>query len=104
MNSRVYAQRGDGSFSVLIRLFTSIGGGVKQEQRDKFRIVLRFIISQHKRDKILMTNIINYLNCGRLVEYDNMADFIVESNKDNLEKIRPFFRNNNILGVKAKDF
>lgn len=51
-----------------------------------------------------MTNIINYLNCGRLVEYDNMADFIVESNKDNLEKIIPFFRNNNILGVKAKDF
>lgn len=50
-----------------------------------------------------MTNIINYLNCGRLVEYDNMADFIVESNKDNLEKIIPFFRNNNILGVK-KDF
>jgi len=102
VNSRVYAQRGDGSFSVLIRLFTSIG--VKQEQQDKFRIVLRFIISQHKRDKILMTNIINYLNCGRLVEYDNMADFIVESNKDNLEKIIPFFRNNNILGVKAKDF
>lgn len=39
-----------------------------------------------------------------MVEYDNMADFIVESNKDNLEKIIPFFRNNNILGVKAKDF
>jgi hypothetical protein len=71
---------------------------------EKFRIVLRFVISQDKRDKELMTNIINYLSCGRLVEYDNMADIHVESSKDNLNLIIPFFIENNILGVKALDF
>lgn len=76
----------------------------KERQVDKFRIVLRFVISQDKKDKLLMTNIMDYLNCGRLVEYDNMADLIVESNKDNIEKIIPFFSDNKILGVKAKDF
>ena len=93
---------GDGSFSVLIRqIITTDHNG---EQVGKFRIILRFTVSQHKRDRDLMTNIINYLNCGRLVEYDNMVDFCVESNKDNLNKIIPFFNNNNILGMKAKDF
>lgn len=89
---------GDGSFSVLIRQMSTT------TEVEKFRIVLRFVISQHKRDKNLMANIINYLNCGRLTEYDNMVDFCVESNCDNINKIIPFFSNNNILGVKANDF
>jgi hypothetical protein len=51
-----------------------------------------------------MINIINYLNCGHLDEYESMADFRVERSEDNLNKIIPFFNNNNILGMKAKDF
>lgn len=93
---------GDGSFSVLIRQLTHTTPKVNPEE--KFRIVLRFVISQDKRDKELMTNIINYLSCGRLVEYDNMADIHVENSKDNLNLIIPFFIENNILGVKALDF
>lgn len=93
---------GDGSFSVLIRQLTHSTPKVNPEEQ--FRIILRFVISQDKRDKELMTNIINYLSCGRLVEYDNMADIHVESSKDNLKFIIPFFIENNILGVKALDF
>jgi hypothetical protein len=33
-----------------------------------------------------------------------MVDFWVEKKEDNLTKIIPFFKNNNILGVKANDF
>jgi hypothetical protein len=93
---------GDGSFSVLIRQITT--RDYTGEQEEKFRIILRFTISQHKRDRHLMINIINYLNCGHLDEYESMADFRVERNEDNLNKIIPFFNNNNILGMKAKDF
>lgn len=93
---------GDGSFSVLIRQLTHSTPKVNPEEQ--FRIILRFVISQDKRDKELMTNIINYLSCGRLVEYDNMADIHVESSKENLKFIIPFFIENSILGVKALDF
>lgn len=52
-----------------------------------------------------MEKIRDFLNCGRLVKYDNMMDYCVENNNDCLNKIIPFFSNgNNILGVKAKDF
>jgi len=81
---------GDGHFSVLIRQPSTV--------------VLRFVISQHKRDQQLMTKLIEYFNCGRLVNYKDMVDFWVEKKEDNLTKIIPFFKNNNILGVKAKDF
>lgn len=84
---------GDGSFYILIR-----------RTKDNFRVVLRFVISQHKRDKQLITKFIDYFNCGRLVKYDDMVDFCIENNGDNLEKILPFFNENQILGVKAKDF
>lgn len=46
----------------------------------------------------------DYLNCGRLTSYDNMTDFIVENNQDNIDKIIPFFRIYKIEGVKAFDF
>lgn len=92
---------GDGSFIVLIRQLIP---AIKVNLEEKFRIVLRFVLSQDKRDKQLMVNMINYFNCGRLVEYDNMVDFHVESNQDNFNIIIPFFIDNNILGVKAEDF
>lgn len=43
---------------------------------EKYRIVLRSTISQHKREKGLMENLIKHLNCGRLVKQDdNMLNF-----------------------------
>ena len=42
-----------------------------------------------------MSNIINYLNCGRLIEYDDMVDYCVENNKDNIQKIVPGLKKKN---------
>lgn len=70
---------GDGCLSVLIRRPSA--------SQKNFRVVLRFVISQHKKDKQLMTKFIDYFNCGRLVNYDEMMDFWVEKNEDNIKKI-----------------
>lgn len=87
---------GDGFFYVLIRQTTA--------KAENFRVVLRFVISQHQRDNELMAKFINYFNCGHLEKYDDMEDFWVNTNGDNMEKIIPFFIKNKILGIKAKDF
>ena len=88
---------GEGSFIVLIRPEQT------KNKEVKYRIVLRCTISQHKRDKQLMERLIGYLNCGRLSDQDdNMTNFWVESSKDILEKIIPFFLEYKILGFKGK--
>lgn len=47
-----------------------------ENKEDKYRIILRCTISQHKRDKQLMERLIGYLNCGRLVNQDdNMTNY-----------------------------
>ncbi len=88
---------GEGSFIVLVRPEQT------KNKEDKYRIVLRCTISQHKRDRLLMERLIGYLNCGRLLNQDdNMTNFWVESSKDILEKIIPFFLEHKILGFKGK--
>ena len=88
---------GEGSFIVLVRAEQT------NNKENKYRIVLRCTISQHKRDKQLMVKLIDYLNCGRLLNQDdNMTNFWVESSKDVSEKIIPFFLEYRILGFKGK--
>lgn len=61
---------GEGSFIVLVRPEPA------ENKEDRYRIVLRCTISQHKRDVQLMERLIGYLNCGRLVDQDdNMTNF-----------------------------
>lgn len=89
---------GEGSFIVLVRPEST-----NNNKEEKYRIVLRCTISQHKRDQQLMEKVISYLNCGRLLNQDdNMTNFWVESSKDILEKIIPFYLEYNILGFKGK--
>ena len=88
---------GEGSFIVLIRPEST------PNKEERYRIVLRCTISQHKRDILLMKNLVGYLNCGRLVNQDdNMTNYWVESSKDILEKIIPFFLAFKIQGFKGE--
>jgi hypothetical protein len=71
-----------------------------------YQTFLRFKITQHIRDKLLITNIINYLGCGRLRESKDVKflDIDVQKFSDIQDKIIPFFNKYSLLGVKALDF
>lgn len=65
---------------------------------------LRFIITQNSRDKILMLNLIDYLNCGHLNLKNNCFNFTVRKFKDINNIIIPFFKKYPILGDKLINF
>lgn len=69
-----------------------------------YNVLLKFQITQHIRDSLLLKKIIDYLECGyfREIVKNNEGKFEVESLKDVIEKIIPFF--NKYPGVKQKDF
>jgi hypothetical protein len=71
-----------------------------------FQIVLKFQVTQHTRDKLLLQNIVNFLNCGRYRETTNSIDgkVEVEKFKDITEKIIPFLDKYPLIGSKVKDF
>lgn len=69
-----------------------------------FNVRLRFIISQHIRDKKLMTALTAYFNCGVIEINKNMVYFKVTNFSDNLEKIIPVFKENGLVGIKQNDF
>jgi hypothetical protein len=69
-----------------------------------YQVGLRFQITQHSKDKLLMENIINYLGCGYLSVRNDIIDYRVTKFSDIVEKIIPFFDKYPILGVKQKDF
>lgn len=66
----------------MIRLINSPAG---------YQVGLRFQITQHSKDKLLMENIINYLGCGYLSVRNDIIDFRVTKFSDIVEKIIPFF-------------
>lgn len=82
---------GDGSFGVQIfRSKTKIGEAVK----------LSFTITQHIKDKDLMSNIKDFFNCGSLIYSENAVYFKVTKLSDLTGKIIPFFKKYGIFGVK----
>lgn len=92
--------------------FTSAEGcfivNIKQSKTNSlgYQTILRFQITQHTRDRFLLTNIINYLGCGHLHGSENFQflNFVVHKLSDIFEKIVPFFVKYPILGVKSNDF
>ena len=72
----------------------------------KSRVHLKFILTQHSRDEQLMRSIIEYFGCGKAYKRSssNAIDFVVGRLSDIINKIIPFFKDNPILGNKAKDF
>ncbi|KAF1107977.1 hypothetical protein B8V09_03485 [Streptococcus agalactiae] len=70
-------------------------------------VSLKFQITQHIRDTVLLENIKNFLGCGQC--YNNnlkgtVVTFSVESLSDLTEKIIPFFNNYPLKGIKLKNF
>lgn len=71
-----------------------------------YRVQLRFRISQHSRDFILMQKIVEYLGSGKIYKYAgksavslSMVDF-----KDITNIIIPFLNQNPIIGIKLYDY
>jgi len=87
---------GEGNF--FIRLMNS------STHKLGYQVGLRFQITQHSKDKLLMENIVNYLGCGYLSVRNDIIDYRVTKFSDIVEKIIPFFDKYPVLGVKQKDF
>lgn len=80
--------------------------GIKKSKSHKLgvQVQLNFVLTQHIRDEQLISRIIMYLNCGKISKTREAVRFKVENFTDLIDKIIPFFKNYQIIGVKAKDF
>jgi hypothetical protein len=67
---------------------------------------LRFSISQHSRDYLLLVSFIKYFNCGNVQLHKNSCslEFRVNKFSDINEKIIPFFIQYPLNGYKNLDF
>ena len=85
----------EGSFQVLI-----------QESRNRTNVSLRFSITQHVKDEVLLNNIVAYLNCGRYYKSPtrNEGQYLVTVFSDINEKIIPLFNEYPLIGVKREDY
>ena len=79
---------------------------VCKSQGSKFglRVELKFTITQHSRDGLLMQSLINSLGCGkyRVRLGQSVGDLTVSKFSDITDKIIPFFYKYPLYGVKAK--
>jgi hypothetical protein len=66
---------------------------------------LRFKISQHSRDELLIKNLVNYLGCG-WYEYqkDNTGSFVCSNITEINNKIIPFFNKYPPMGLKLLNY
>ena len=90
---------GEGCFYVLVSPAKGYSTGM--------RVKLTFYITQHIRDVHLLSQIIEYLGCGRLDKVStrpNEASFVVTKIGDILGKILPFFQSYPLQGVKKFDY
>ena len=67
---------------------------------------LIFSVTQHSRDKELMSNFVTYLGCGRYTKRSSgdAGDFLCTRFSEIVGKIIPFFNEYPIIGSKLKDF
>ena len=65
---------------------------------------LRFILTQHIKDKELLKSLISTLNCGRYISKLNYGEYIVEKFTDVRDKIIPIFEKFKLHGYKLKNY
>lgn len=67
---------------------------------------LRFSITQHSRDELLLRKFVTYFACGRFSSRTSGAagDFLCSKFSDIVEQIIPFFDEYPIIGSKRHDF
>lgn len=79
----------------------------KSKTKSGVAVKLRFTLSQHARDEVLMKSLVDYLGCGKLEKTTiggGAWNFHVHKFSDVCEKIIPLFRKYPILGVKSENF
>ena len=79
---------------------------IQKSKSHKLGIVvqLKLHLAQHERDEVLMKNLIEYLDCGKVYKYKNIVEFQVTKFSDLTDKVLPFFIKYPIQGIKFKDF
>ena len=65
---------------------------------------LKFILTQHSKDKELLESLISILNCGRYISKSDYGEFIVEKFTDICSKIIPIFERFKLHGIKSKNY
>jgi hypothetical protein len=88
----------EGCFNVRVSLLKGCKAGSQ--------VQLRFILSQHSRDRHLINSLLNYFNCGMIEENPkrSVVDFRVSKFEDIIKKIIPMFNSYPLIGVKSRDF
>lgn len=78
----------------------------KSKTKSGLSVSLRFSISQHSRDLLLLESFVNYLGCGYVAKYDkrSLCEFIVTKIDDIVEHIIPFFEKYPVVGSKHFKF
>jgi hypothetical protein len=66
-------------------------------------IGLRFVITQHSKDSVLLDNISNYLGCGKCYSSRNEVNLTVSTFSD-INKIISLFNKYPLLGTKKEDY
>jgi hypothetical protein len=74
------------------------------KSKERYDISLRFTITQHNRDLVLLEGLINYLGCGRCSLSRNEATFIVSKFSDISNKIIPLFNEYPLIGTKQANY
>jgi hypothetical protein len=71
-----------------------------------YRVQLRFRLSQHSRDLLLMQKIVESLGSGKIYKYAGKSALILSivDFKDITNKIIPFLNENPIIGIKLYDY
>lgn len=70
-----------------------------------FQVQLKFIISQHSRDRDLLNCFINYLGCGKYYSKSRgTGEFVIVKFSDIFTKIIPFFEKYSFKGIKLYNF
>src|SRR5690606_24901048 len=65
------------------------------------KIELRFQVTQHIRDILLIESLVEYLGCGKVFRSREAVDFIVTKFSDLSDKIIPFFEKYSLQGTKS---
>lgn len=67
-------------------------------------VQLKFILSQHSRDRLLFNSLLQYLGCGRLAETPIIVRLVISKFEDIQQKVLPFFAKYPLLGTKRLNY
>ena len=82
-----------------------LGFNVSKDKTKEY-VTLRFTISQHSRDRILLESLVKFLDCGSIISHSNRNEvyFAVTVFSDIIHKIIPLFNEYPLIGNKKLDF